>query len=127
MLLFLKQSGLVGLVLLALSVLIVALAIRATALLRSWNADFARTIERNVHAILFWGVIAALLGFMGQCLGVYRSLTVIREAEVISPRMVAEGLRQSFYTSFWGFGLLVFSGVSWLVLRWWQKRCSSGA
>ncbi len=127
MLLFLKQSGLVGLVLLALSVLIIALVIRATTLLRSRNVDFARTIERNVHAILFWGVIAALLGFMGQCLGIYRSLTVIREAEVISPRMVAEGLQQSFFTSFWGFGLLVFSGVSWLVLRQWLKRGARGA
>ena len=127
MLLFLKQSGLVGLVLLVLTALTIGLVVRAVARLRAGDPELGPALERNVHAILFWGVVAALLGFMGQSLGIYKSLTVIQQAEVISPQMMAEGLRQSFFTSFWGFGLLVFSGASWLGLRFWRKRSAGGA
>lgn len=66
--------------------------------------------------VLFWGILGALLGFLGQTTGIYSSLAVIQGAESISPDIVSVGLAESFIPSIWGFSLLSLSLCEWGVL-----------
>jgi hypothetical protein len=108
---FFTDTGIVGILLLVLSLVILGLILRATASLRHKRED------TTLFAILFWGFAAAVLGFLGQCAGLYNALTVISAAQSIEPSIVSRGFAQSFTTTLWGGGLLIVSGLAWLILR----------
>ena len=108
---FIKMSGMFGVPLLILTVVIAGLIIRAAMTLKRKSA------EGTVFSILFWGFVAAVLGFLGQCSGLYNGLTAISRASEINPRVVQQGLAESFSTTLWGGTLLLVSGVAWFVLR----------
>lgn len=74
-------------------------------------------VEAGVNAILFWGVMALLLGYLGQYSGMYRSLNVIAGAPVINPSLVAKGIAESISTTIFGLVILVFSSIAWFLLR----------
>jgi biopolymer transport protein ExbB/TolQ len=84
---------------------------------------FARSgLERDrlsggLNAILFWGCFSAVLGFLGQFAGIYRSLTIIRNAGLVHPGMAAEGLAVSLITTVLGLSILAFSAIVWFALR----------
>ncbi|MGD8395265.1 MAG: MotA/TolQ/ExbB proton channel family protein, partial [Candidatus Eiseniibacteriota bacterium] len=80
-----------------------------------------------IHAILFWGVLAALLGFLGQTTGLYKALTVIAGAREISPVMVAQGFAESLTTTLFGMVLLVLSAVAWFGLHAAYRRVAGRA
>jgi len=106
-----RTSGVVGIPLFLLTVTIVILIVRAALRLRRGQAGPA------MFALLFWGFAAAVLGFLGQCVGLYNGLTAISHASSIDPRIVSRGMAESFSTTLWGGGLLILSGLSWLILR----------
>ncbi len=123
----LKNSGIVGLMLLVMTFVAMTLIVRTFRRMSRTVGDAEPAIERGLHGILFWGVLAALVGFMGHSLGVYKALTVIQATtQKISPADLAEGLRMSFIPSFWGFGILAISGLAWVVLRSWHKSRGNG-
>jgi uncharacterized membrane protein len=72
---------------------------------------------RGIDAILFWGCISAVLGFMGQFSGHYKALMIIRSAEIINPRLVAEGIAVSLITTVFGLIILALSAMIWFGLR----------
>jgi hypothetical protein len=108
---FFTDAGIVGIPLLVLSLVILGLILRAMARLRHKGED------TTLFAILFWGFAAAVLGFLGQCAGLYNALTVISAAQSIDPSIVSRGFAQSFTTTLWGGGLLIVSGLAWFILR----------
>ncbi|MGD8277382.1 MAG: serine hydrolase, partial [Gemmatimonadota bacterium] len=67
-------------------------------------------------AILFWGFVSAVLGFLGQCAALYRITSVVVTAPALSPELLAEGFGGSFVTTLWGGGLLLVAGIAWLAL-----------
>ncbi|MBN1542894.1 MotA/TolQ/ExbB proton channel family protein [candidate division KSB1 bacterium] len=73
--------------------------------------------ERGLNAILFWGGFSAVLGLLGQMLGVYFALNAIMRASDISPQIVAMGLSISYLPSLFGFYILIFSLLAWFILR----------
>jgi biopolymer transport protein ExbB/TolQ len=101
--------GVLGLVVLALSV-------------KKGIDLFARTgleperLGRGLNAILFWGCFSAVLGFLGQFAGLYRSLMVIRGAGLIHPGLVAEGIAVALISTVFGLTILAFAGVVWFGL-----------
>ena len=68
------------------------------------------------NTILFWGFVSAVLGFLGQCDALYRMMSVVVGAQALSPQVLAEGFGGSFVPTLWGVGLLLVSGVAWLML-----------
>jgi len=74
------------------------------------------------HSILFWGAMAAVLGFLSQCAAVYTALTTILSAEALSQAAVQRGFAESFIPSFWGFGVLVVCALVWLGLALANRR-----
>ena len=74
-------------------------------------------VEAGINAILFWGVVALLLGYLGQYSGMYLSLSAIIRAPVISPGMLAAGIAESITTTIFGLMILVVSSIAWFLLR----------
>jgi len=103
-------TGIAGIPLLVLSLVIGALILRAVTLL-------VRGRKADLFSLLFWGFAAAVLGFLAQCAGLYRALTAISTATEISPEVVATGFARSFVSTLWGSGLLMLAAVAWVLLR----------
>ncbi len=99
-----------------LTVVLGALIVRA-----GLRAGASRGAESGIgglrSAILFWGFVSAVLGFLGQCAALYRITTVVVTASALSPEVVAEGFAGSFVPTLWGGGLLLIAGLAWLALR----------
>lgn len=119
---FLVQSGVLAwpiLIIAAVNLVLIILSV-GRLLDRERSLD-ARTLQ-GIHAILFWGGLAALLGFLGQHTGLYKALTVISRAPQISPSRVAQGFAESFTTTILGMTILVLSAVAWFGLQAWYRR-----
>lgn len=112
---FIKQSGIIGIPLLLLTVVIIGLITFVVI------GHRRRDVSGPLFAILFWGFTAAVLGFLGQCAGLCNALVAISGADALDPQIISQGFAQSFTTTLWGGGLLLFAGLTWLVLRLWIK------
>jgi hypothetical protein len=112
-----RYSGPYGYILTALLVVVLFLALRSlTDLLRRWSAGSGRNGER-LSNLLFWGTAAALLGFLGQCHGIFLGLSAIIQATEIDPRIVAEGFAISFIPTLFGIGIFAIALACWGILR----------
>ena len=127
MLRFFLQCGPYGWPLLILAVVNVVLIVRkavqlfgarGAATLSSADVQDAAgaTFESGLNAILFWGAMSAVLGFLGQYSGIYKALQAIQGARAISPNVVAAGFAESFTTTLFGLTIFVFSAIAWFVL-----------
>ena len=74
-------------------------------------------LREQANAILFWGAGSAVLGFLGQCMGVYISLSFILEASEVEAHLLAEGAIISFLPTLMGMAIFSFSAVVWACLR----------
>jgi biopolymer transport protein ExbB/TolQ len=73
-------------------------------------------LEKGLHAIIFWGVVSAVFGLLGQITGIYNALGAIVMAKEISPNVVAMGFAQSFTTTIFGLEILIVSALAWFIL-----------
>jgi hypothetical protein len=111
------EGGPYAIVLGLLSFVVVALSLKKAIDLFFRTDLEPERLGRGLHAILFWGCFSAVLGLLGQFSGIYRSLMVIREAGLVHPGMVAEGLAISSITTLLGLGILAMAGIAWFGLR----------
>jgi hypothetical protein len=123
---FIVSMGTYGIIEIVLLVVIAVLAIKKTIDLFVRRGLDAAGLERGLHAILFWGVIALAAGVLGQVSGIYRALNVIVNATEINPKIVAMGFAQSFTTTIFGLALFVVAAVIWFALYTQYKRLVSG-
>ena len=94
-------------------------------LLVLWNVIFllvrpnSSTSRRrqSIDSLLFWGGVAAVLGFLGQWMGIHNLTKVIAEQGVVSPPMVAYGISESLLTPVAGMVVLVAAALLWFFLR----------
>ena len=84
-------SGPYGPVLALLGLVVLFLTLQSTLILLRGGGVPHGVLGERLNALLFWGVVAALLGFLGQCQGSFQALTEILRATEISPGVVAEG------------------------------------
>jgi len=114
MLFLINICGPSGWALLAVSIISLAYIILAiTHAVRTPRKDFAGYTR---HAVLFWGGIAAVLGFLSQCAAIFEAMTAIMAATALDPEIIREGFGQSFIPSFWGFSILLMCAVVWIIL-----------
>ena len=76
-----------------------------------------QSVQHRVNAILFWGCIALVTGFLGQFSGIYLAVNIIMNATEISPPIVLMGFAQTFTTSISGMWILTVSAIMWFILR----------
>jgi hypothetical protein len=100
-----------------LAVVVVVLTVKKTIDLVGRTGVEREVLARGIDAILFWGCISAVIGFLGQFTGHYLSLMVIRNAELVNPRLVAEGIAHALITTVFGLVILAVSAIAWFGLR----------
>ena len=88
----------------------------------SWEPGPRR---QSIDSVLFWGGIAAILGLLGQWIGIGRMARVVAERGIVSPKMVVLGLSESLLTPIAGMIVLVVAAFLWFFLRiglWARER-----
>jgi hypothetical protein len=78
--------------------------------------------DASVNGILFWGAFAAVLGLLGQTVGIYIALTAIRAASEVAPWIVVEGFMVSFTSTLLGLLILTVASLVWYGLKSWGRR-----
>ena len=115
--LIVRYSGPWGYALVVLAGVILLLTIRSVSLFTQRQDTTETGLPGLTNAVLFWGVAAAVLGFLGQCHGVYSALNEILAAAEVSPQILAEGFVISFLPALFGLGIFAFALVVWISLR----------
>ena len=117
MLRFIEQSGpfiLLQFVLALVILTLTAINVFRLALDGGRRAAAART---SIDAILFWGCLTAVLGFLGQWIGLHRVSKVVIDRGIVGPQMVVLGLGESLNTTVFGMFTLVGAAFLWFGLR----------
>jgi biopolymer transport protein ExbB/TolQ len=113
--------------LMILAVVILVLAL-VNAIRLFGQRDARSAVRSSVNAILFWGGVAAVLGFLGQWNGYYKATQVILDKGPklgINPAAVILGFGEALITAVVGLTILIAAAVVWYVLhvRWsWLDR-----
>lgn len=122
---FFREGGGMMWVFLILALLILYLSIKKALQLYGKETLPKNVLETGINAIIFWGAIAAIIGFFAHYLGVYYAMIAISRANDISPAIVAYGYSMSLITILTGLTIFIFSAVIWFVLRWRFKQLSA--
>ena len=104
--------------LLIMAVAIAILSVKKTVALFGEKGAARAEAERGLNAILFWGGISLLTGFLGHYAGVYGAMQAVARAGDVSPAVMAAGYGESLLTILWGMLIFLFSAIAWFVLRW---------
>jgi biopolymer transport protein ExbB/TolQ len=73
--------------------------------------------RKSIDAVLFWGGVAAVLGMLGQWMGIHKMTNAIHEHGIVSPSAVAIGISESLWTPLAGMVVLAGAAVLWSLLR----------
>ena len=112
-----RLSGPFGPALVVLGCVVLLLSVRA-ALVPCADGRGEGPSPRSLgNGVLFWGSASAVIGFLGQCHGVYLAMSSILAASELAPNIVAEGFVISFVPTLFGLGILSFAFVVWVTLR----------
>ena len=103
--------------LLIISISIAYLILKNGIILYSERSLDMKKVEWRLNAIIFWGVLSVVLGLLGQFTGMYKGLSAISHAQIVNPRLVFQGLKESLTTTICGLTLLLVSGLSWFILN----------
>ena len=79
-------------------------------------------LNTGLNAILFWGVISVLFGFISHYWGISTAYQRISYARDISPAIIAGGYSKSLITISFGLLILLFAAIVWFFLRCWYKN-----
>lgn len=125
---FLREAGPVIFPLMLLAVVVLWLTLwNALVLLLRGNAAPAHR-RHSIDSILFWGAVAAVLGFLGQWIGIIKLSKHIALKGVVNPPAVIMGLSESLLTTVSGMVILTVAAFLWFFLRvglWSAERSSS--
>jgi hypothetical protein len=108
--------------LLLICVVIAALSLINAVRLMSWRRDSHRRVSASINAVLYWGVVSAVIGFLGQWTGIYKGLTMIARHGLGSPQALWIGIAESCQTAILGLGILLVAGLLWFMLHSYQRR-----
>jgi biopolymer transport protein ExbB/TolQ len=122
-----RISGPFGLLTAILGLVVLVLVVLKTVKLSRLSATPGEAWESGLNTILFWGAYAAVLGFLGQCFGIYRSMMEIRAATELSPIVMVEGFAVSFTPTLIGLAVLAFAAFCWFALRFWSRKVTARA
>lgn len=117
MLQFLREAGPVIFPLLLLAVVVVFLTLWNGLVLMLQGADRPGRRRHSIDAILFWGGVAAVLGFLGQWIGIMKMVHFVARQGVVSPPMVVLGLSEALLTTVTGLAVFTGSAFLWFSLR----------
>ena len=112
-------------VLVALAVIILALTIKKIIDLFFKPNQTRWQLENGINAILFWGGISAIIGYLAHYTGMYLAMEEIAHAHDISPGIVAMGYGVALISVLTGLVILLASAIIWFLLRWRFKHLTA--
>lgn len=74
-------------------------------------------LRSGIDAIIFWGAVALLLGFIGQYTGLYRSMNAMASLDTVSHRLVSRAIAETVMPTIVGMVVLLYSALGWYFLR----------
>jgi hypothetical protein len=122
-----RMSGPTGWIHVLLGVVILIIAARRVMQLTGGGFVAGPEWDASVNGVLFWGGFAAVLGLLGQTVGIYIALTAIRAATEVAPWIVLEGFMVSFTPTLMGLAILTLALLIWYGLKSWGRRVARGA
>lgn len=114
---FLMEAGPVIFPLMVLAVVILLLVLWNSLALIAGSSVRSNRRRHSIDAILFWGGLAAVLGFLGQWIGIGRMAQAVAEHGIVSPQAVAYGISESLLTPISGMVVFVSAAFLWFFLR----------
>ena len=78
-----------------------------------WEAEKGRVKISYIKSV---GLLALVMGILGQLIGFFEAFKVIEAAGDISPAMIFGGLKVSMITTLYGFFIYILSFLIWLGL-----------
>lgn len=117
MLRFIQQSGPFILLQFLLALVILILTLVNAVRLALPAARRSPNLPRSIDAILFWGCLTAIFGFLGQWVGLNKAANAVAQAGAVSPPLVILGIGESLGTSVFGMFTLTVAAFLWFALR----------
>ena len=114
---FLREAGPVIFPLMLLAIVILALTLWNSLVLLIRGSGAPGRRRNSIDAVLFWGAVAAVLGFLGQWIGITKMSKHIFMAGVVNPGAVVMGLSESLLTTITGMAIFTISAFLWFFLR----------
>lgn len=114
---FLTEAGPLILPIILLTLVIGLLVLWNVLCLLLRRDDLPARRRQSVDAVLFWGGVAAVLGFLGQWIGIHKMTRIVAERGIVSPSAVAYGISESLLTPIAGMTVLVAAALLWFFLR----------
>ena len=74
-------------------------------------------VEAGINGILLLGVFAALMGFLGQHSGLYKSLSAISQLPEYRLGLLSKGFKESISLTVFGLSILTVAVIAWFSLR----------
>ena len=81
------------------------------------QGDRAARLGTSIDAILFWGCLTAIFGFLGQWVGLNKAAHMLRLHGTVNPQHVILGIGESLGTTVFGMFTLVVAAFLWFGLR----------
>ena len=124
MLKWILLCGPAGWGLLLISIVVIIMVLQTAASLVARGTKESIKLRHRLNALIFWGFMGAVLGFIGQTSAIHNAMKIIIPAQSISPELIDRGFRESFIPSFWGFGIFFSSIALSFILRFIVKHGS---
>jgi hypothetical protein len=122
MLTFIEQSGPFILLQFALALVILILTMVNMVRLALYKRRKGAWLRTSIDAILFWGCLTAVFGFLGQWVGLNRAANAIITYGGVNPQSVVLGIGESLGTTVFGMFTLMVAAFLWFGLRLVQYR-----
>jgi biopolymer transport protein ExbB/TolQ len=111
-----QSGGIMMWPMLAIGLGILALAIRTAFALFGSGVPEPQT-ETRLQAILFWGVMAALLGLLGTAVGIIQMAQVLAVLGQVESPLVYGGIGVVLVTLVFGMMIFLVAAICWFLLR----------
>ena len=122
MLTFIQQSGPFILLQFLLALIVLVLTVVNLARLISHKGERAARLGTSIDAILFWGCLTAIFGFLGQWVGLNKAGHALQQYGAVNPQNVILGIGESLGTTVFGMFTLVVASFLWFGLRLLRNR-----
>ena len=117
MLTFIKQSGPYILLQFLLALIILVLTLVNLIRLTLRKGDRAARLRTSIDAVLFWGCLTAVFGFLGQWVGLNRAAHALTTMGLANPKAMVLGIGESLGTTVFGMFAVVVAAFLWFALR----------
>ena len=114
---FIQQSGPFILLQFLLALVILVLTLVNGVRLALPDGRKSPGLRKSIDAILFWGCLTAVFGFLGQWVGLNKAADAVAQYGAVNPQLVVLGLGESLGTTVFGMYTLVVAAFLWFGLR----------